>query len=146
MELFKLYGTIGINNSEATKKIKETTTQAQKAAQDISKGFNSVGDVFSGIGKTFSKIGTTLSATITAPVVGLGIATAKTAVSFLSLKEGASTAFKVLLGSGEAAQKMLDDLYTFAKTTPFSYDTYLTAGKTLVAMGVAAEDCIPYLD
>lgn len=146
MELFKLYGTIGINNSEATKKIKETTTQAQKAAQDISKGFNSVGDVFSGIGKTFSKIGTTLSATITAPVVGLGIATAKTAVSFLSLKEGASTAFKVLLGSGEAAQKMLDDLYTFAKTTPFSYDTYLIAGKTLVAMGVAAEDCIPYLD
>lgn len=146
MELFKLYGTIGINNSEATKKIKETTTQAQKAAQNISKGFNSVGDVFKGIGKTFSKIGTTLSATITAPVVGLGVATANTAINFLSLKESASTAFKVLLGSGEAAQKMLDDLYTFAKTTPFSYDTYLTAGKTLVAMGVAAEDCIPYLD
>lgn len=146
MELFKLYGTIGINNSEATKKIKETTTQAQKAAQNISKGFNSVGDVFSGIGKTFSKIGTTLSATITAPVVGLGVATANTAINFLSLKESASTAFKVLLGSGEAAQKMLDDLYTFSKTTPFSYDTYLTAGKTLVAMGVAAEDCIPYLD
>lgn len=146
MELFKLYGTIGINNSEATKKIKETTTQAQKAAQNISKGFNSVGDVFSGIGKTFSKIGTTLSATITAPVVGLGVATANTAINFLSLKESASTAFKVLLGSGEAAQKMLDDLYTFAKTTPFSYDTYLTAGKTLVAMGIAAEDCIPYLD
>lgn len=146
MELFKLYGTIGINNSEATKKIKETTTQAQKAAQNISKGFNSVGDVFKGIGTTFSKIGTTLSATITAPVVGLGVATANTAINFLSLKESASTAFKVLLGSGEAAQKMLDDLYTFAKTTPFSYDTYLTAGKTLVAMGVAAEDCIPYLD
>lgn len=146
MELFKLYGTIGINNSEATNKIKETTTQAQKAAQNISKGFKSVGDVFSGIGKTFTKVGTTLSTIVTAPVVGLGVATAKTALSFLSLKEGANTAFKVLLGSGEAAQKMLDDLYTFAKTTPFSYDTYLVAGKTLVAMGVAAEDCIPYLD
>lgn len=146
MELFKLYGTIGINNSEATNKIKETTTQAQKAAQNISKGFKSVGDVFKGIGTTFSKIGTTLSTVVTAPVVGLGVATAKTALSFLSLKEGANTAFKVLLGSGEAAQKMLDDLYTFAKTTPFSYGTYLVAGKTLVAMGVAAEDCIPYLD
>lgn len=146
MELFKIFGTIGIDNSEANKKIKETVTQAQTAAKNMSKGFKSVGDVFSGIGKTFSKIGTTLSTVVTAPVVGLGVATAKTALSFLSLKEGANTAFKVLLGSGEAAQKMLDDLYTFAKTTPFSYDTYLVAGKTLVAMGVAAEDCIPYLD
>lgn len=146
MELFKIFGTIGIKNEEANRKIKETVTQAQQAATSIGKGFNSVGDVFSGIGKTFSKVGTTISGVVTAPMVTLGVTTAKTAIEFLSLKESASTAFKTLLGSADSAQKMLDNLYTFSKTTPFSYDTYLQAGKTLVAMGVSAEECIPYLE
>lgn len=146
MELFKIFGTIGINNEEANRKIKETVTQAQQAATSISKGFKGAGDVFSGIGSTFSKLGTTISAVVTTPLATLGVTTAKTAIDFLSLKESASTAFKTLLGSAESAQKMLDDLYTFSKTTPFSYDTYLQAGKTLVAMGVSAEECIPYLE
>lgn len=79
-------------------------------------------------------------------VGGLATVTGKTAVEFLSLKENTRTAFKVLLGSIEESEAMLDNLYSFAKKTPFPYATYLKAGKTLVAMGVSADKCIPYLD
>ncbi len=108
--------------------------------------FSGIGNTLKSVGNKISSVGKTISVGVTAPLAALGVATAKTAVDFLKLKENTRTAFKVLLGSAEEAEKMLDSLYTFAKTTPFSYDTYLQAGKQLVAMGFAAKDTIPYLD
>lgn len=160
MEAFKIFGTIEVQDSDAAKKLDniskkakevsdklgKATDSVQKQIANFGKGFDVVGKTFSGIGKGFESVGKTISTAVTAPLVAVGTATAKTAIEFLSLKEQTKTAFQVLLGSGEKAEKMLKDLHVFAKTTPFSYQTYLQAGKTLVAMGVAAEDCIPYLD
>ncbi len=145
-ELFKIQGTIDVDNKSANGAIDQTTQKAKSAASSMSSVFSSIGKTLGSVGKTFSSVGKSISKTVTAPVVALGASTAKTAISFLSLKEGANTAFTVLLGSADKAKSMLDDLYTFAKTTPFSYDTYLTAGKTLAAMGIEAEKVIPYLD
>lgn len=105
-----------------------------------------VNEKLSNLNSKISTLGSTLTTKVTLPVTALGASTVTTAISFLKLKENTKIAFQVLLGSAEKAQKMLDDLYTFAKTTPFSYDTYLTAGKNLTAMGVAAENVIPYLE
>lgn len=105
-----------------------------------------VNEKLSNLNSKISTFGSTLTTKVTLPVTALGASTVTTAISFLKLKENTKIAFQVLLGSAEKAQKMLDDLYTFAKTTPFSYDTYLTAGKNLTAMGVAAENVIPYLE
>lgn len=145
-ELFKLQGTIDVDNKSANNAIDQTTQKAKSAASSIGSVFSSIGKTLGSVGKTFSTVGKSISKTVTAPVAALGVSTAKTAISFLSLKEGANTAFTVLLGSADKSKKMLDDLYTFAKTTPFSYDTYLTAGKTLAAMGIEAKNVIPYLD
>lgn len=145
-ELFKLQGTIDVDNKSANNAIDQTTQKAKSAASSMGSVFSSIGKTLGSVGKTFSTVGKSISKTVTAPVAALGASTAKTAISFLSLKEGANTAFTVLLGSADKAKAMLDDLYTFAKTTPFSYDTYLTAGKTLAAMGIEAEKVIPYLD
>lgn len=105
-----------------------------------------VNEKLSNLNSKISTLGSTLTTKVTLPVTALGASTVTTAIGFLKLKENTKIAFQVLLGSAEKAQKMLDDLYTFAKTTPFSYDTYLTAGKNLTAMGVAAENVIPYLE
>lgn len=105
-----------------------------------------VNEKLSNLNSKISTLGSTLTTKVTLPVTALGASTVTTAISFLKLKKNTKIAFQVLLGSAEKAQKMLDDLYTFAKTTPFSYDTYLTAGKNLTAMGVAAENVIPYLE
>lgn len=145
-ELFKIQGTIDVDNKSANDAIDQTTQKAKGAASSMGSAFSSIGKTLGSVGKTFSTVGKSISKTVTAPVAALGVSTAKTAISFLSLKEGANTAFTVLLGSTDKAKKMLDDLYTFAKTTPFSYDTYLNAGKTLAAMGIEAEKVIPYLD
>lgn len=145
-ELFKIQGTIDVDNKSANDAIDQTTQKAKGAASSMGSAFSSIGKTLGSVGKAFSTVGKSISKMVTAPVAALGVSTAKTAISFLSLKEGANTAFTVLLGSTDKAKKMLDDLYTFAKTTPFSYDTYLTAGKTLAAMGIEAEKVIPYLD
>lgn len=114
-------------------------TNVSEKLSSASKGLNKISTITSDISSKINK-------SITIPMIALGTATATTSISFLKLKEDTKTAFKVLLGSTEAAQKMLEDLHKFAKTTPFSYATYLETGKSLVSMGIAAENVIPYLE
>ncbi|MGN1298084.1 MAG: tape measure protein [Clostridia bacterium] len=131
-----------INTESKLKQLKveaSNWTAVSKKMSSISEGLNKISTAVSSLGSKITK-------SVTLPMVALGTATATTSVSFLKLKEDTKTAFRVLLGSAEKAQKMLDDLYTFAKTTPFSYATYLETGKSLVSMGIAAENVIPYLE
>ncbi len=54
--------------------------------------------------------------------------------------EQAKVAFEVLLGSGEAANKMLADLQKFAATTPFQFPEIRQSAQLLTAFGFSAED------
>ena len=145
-EVLSLVAKVSLDDNNFKSGLKNVQSQAKNLANNVKDVFSGIGSTLKNIGSTMSSWGKTLSIGITAPITALGVATAKTSIDFLKLKENTRTAFKVLLGSAEEAEKMLNDLYTFAKTTPFSYDTYLQAGKQLVAMGVAAKDTIPYLD
>lgn len=145
-EVLSLIAKVSLDDDNFKSGLKNIQSQAKNLANNVKDVFSGIGNSLKNIGSTMSSWGKTISVGITAPITALGVATAKTSVDFLKLKENTRTAFKVLLGSAEEAEKMLDDLYTFAKTTPFSYDTYLQAGKQLVAMGVSAKDAIPYLD
>lgn len=127
-------------------KIGNFFTKSGSSIENFGDKIIGVNERLSNLSSKISSLGNTLTTKVTLPVIALGTSTATTAVSFLKLKENTKVAFQVLLGSAEKAEKMLNDLYTFAKTTPFSYDTYLTAGKNLTAMGVAAESVIPYLE
>ncbi|MGE3835242.1 MAG: tape measure protein [Acidimicrobiia bacterium] len=78
----------------------------------------------------------------TALVAGAGIAGAfgiRAAADF----QQTTIAFEGILGSGEKAKAMLDDLRKFAERTPFEFPGLATAAKQLLAVGFGAEDVIP---
>lgn len=74
MELFKLFGTIAVDNSGANKAIDETTSKAKSAQAKIATAFTKAGDTMSGIGKKLLPVSTAVG--------GLGIATGKMAMDF----------------------------------------------------------------
>ena len=68
MELFRLLGTIIINNTEANKAINDTATQAEDAQNDVADSFSKIGGAFgkvaTGIGVAGTAIGGAFIATI----------------------------------------------------------------------------------
>lgn len=68
MELFRLLGTIVINNTEANKAINDTATQAEDAQNDVADSFSKIGGAFgkvaTGIGVAGTAIGGAFIATI----------------------------------------------------------------------------------
>lgn len=57
--------------------------------------------------------------------------------------ETSKMAFGTMLGSAEAANKMLADLRSFADSTPFEFMGLQAAAKRMMAYGFAAEEVIP---
>lgn len=69
----------------------------------------------------------------------------KTGIGFKAFKQNSLVAFTTMLGSAEKAQKHLDDMMTFAKSTPFAYPDLVTSSRNLVAFGFKAKDTIPLM-
>lgn len=67
------------------------------------------------------------------------------AVTLAAEIEQVEVAFSTLLGSGEAAQDMIEGLQDFAASTPFQFPGLADAARSLVAFGIEAEDTIPTL-
>lgn len=70
--------------------------------------------------------------------IGIGIKTA-------SELQQAEIGFQSMLGSAEAAKKMMADLRDFAATTPFELAGVVDGARKLLAMGIAAEDVLPMM-
>ena len=64
MELFKLFGTIAINNSSANQAIDDTGTKAQKLSTKIGSAAKTVGSKMADIGKSVSSAFAALPAAI----------------------------------------------------------------------------------
>jgi len=105
----------------------------------------SVSSTLGTIGGGFSKLGGDLTKFVTVPVTGLGVATLKTAVDFVKLKESSMGVFKQMLGGVDAADKMYESLLSIAKASTYSQEAFLVAGKTLVGMGTSADKTAKYL-
>lgn len=87
---------------------------------------------------------------IAASVAGILTAVSAAGTAFTSLgvssaawAEQNQIAFGTMLGSAEAATKLLSELDTFAATTPFQLPGIVKAGKVLLAFGVDAENLVP---
>lgn len=78
---------------------------------------------------------------LTVGFAALGIASVKMAANM----EQTSVAFKTLLGSGEAAEKMIKNLVNFAARTPFTLDGVTKSSQMMLAYGFQAEAVIPIL-
>lgn len=74
-------------------------------------------------------------------ITAIGIASVKTAGEL----QKNTIAFETMLGSGEKANKMLQNLSKFAKKTPFQIPEIRQAAKQLLAVGIEADDLIPTL-
>ena len=132
MEIFKLYGTILIKDEEAMKKLDNVDKKAGNISSSMSKKLGTVGKVCTGVGKT-------LTAAITAPVVGIGVASAKTAMEFQAGMQEVSAI------SG-ATGKDLDTLSNLAKemgrTTKFSATDSAEALKYMGMAGWKTQDMV----
>ena len=76
-------------------------------------------------------------------LAGVGAATglvAKNLIESAGSVEQYRMAFGTLTGSAEVGKKTLEDLFNFAKTTPFEIPTLLQESKKLLAYGIEAEN------
>lgn len=82
------------------------------------------------------RFGSKASAMITLPLTAAAGAALKVAADM----ESAEVAFTTMLGSADRAADLLDDLYSFASSTPFEISEIQAAGKSLLAFGFEAEN------
>lgn len=86
-----------------------------------------------------------LGAVAGAGFAALGVNIAKTGIEYNTLEQTSRAAFKTILGSTEAANKMMDDLMAFAKQSPFPRQAFIEATRQMLGFGFAAKDVIPTL-
>ena len=130
----------------AEDKASDVLKQTGKAVDDAGKAAKEAGGAFEGMGKTMGSIAGALGLQMGLQAI---VGTLKNVVvgsfELAAALEQTTVGFTTMLGSGEAAQGMLDDLRKFADTTPFEFTDLTEAASKMVAMGTAAEDVIPIL-
>lgn len=129
-------GKASIKNLDSQLQNFEKTTKT--TAQKVAGVFNTVGDTLSSLGSNITKF-------VTTPITGLGIATAKTAIDFVKLKESTMIVFDRMLGGADASEELYQSLLAVAKASTYSQETFLNAGKSLVGMGINANSTVKYL-
>lgn len=127
MELFKLLGTIAINNSEAKKALKETSAAAKDTAEDVKNTSTSTEKSSSKWGSAFQKIGS--GALALGKTVAVGIGAATTAIGGLTVK--------ALSSAGELEQNMGGSEAVFGK---FATKIQETAKTAFSNMGLSTSD------
>lgn len=124
-EVFKLFGTIGLDTKEADKGLDNVTNKAK-----------SVSKVLEGIGSAMQKAGTVMSAAITAPVIGAITASIK---SFADLEQaigGIETMFK---GSANKVIKNSESAYRRAGVSGTEYMEQITSFSATLLQGLGGD-------
>ena len=124
----------------------EPMKKAGQEVENVGKKAKEAGGAFEGLGKTMLSVagGLGLQTGIQAIVGGLKNAVVGS-FELAAALEQTKVGFTTMLGSGEAAQGMLNELRDFAAKTPFQFQDLTVAASRMIAMGTAAEDVIPTL-
>ncbi len=88
------------------------------------------------LGSNLQSVGGNLSAFVTLPLIGVGIAGLKAA----SDMEQAGVSFRVLLKDANLAARTINDLKEFASSTPFEFTDVQAGAKQLLSYGFAVGD------
>lgn len=148
MNLFNLAATLTLD----TKGFERGVAQAQATMKSVSSGISNFGKGMTGIGKNISsfgqgmvKVGKAASVVTAGAVTVLGLAFNK-AKQFIGTYESAMTVFsRKLAGGKEAAGQLYDGLVKIAKGSSFAQEHMVSAGQTLVAMGLDADKTQKYI-
>lgn len=130
------------NLPEIVAKLRVDTSQLSKASAQVSSQGQAMGSSFA------SKLG---GAVVTAAkAVGVAAGVAGVAAATMGIKtaaglEQATVAFTTLLGSGQKAKSFLNDLKSFAASTPFELPGLVDGAKKLLAVGFEAKKVIPIM-
>ncbi len=115
---------------ESTKSTSRLGSLAEVAARN-EQAWTRAGAVFTGVG---------------AGITALGLSAAKTGIDYNTLQQTSRAALTSLLGSAQAANAQMDKLDEFARTSPFSKATFISAQQQMLAFGIEAQKVVPYLD
>ena len=115
---------------EAARETATVGTEAEKLAQKR--------EAFQQLGRGMMVVGGAMTA-LTVGVLATGVA-------YNTLQQTSRAALTTLLGSASAAADQMDRLDAFARTSPFSKATFITAQQQMLAFGVESKKVIPYLD
>lgn len=132
------------------------TIKLQAVATGLVQGFGKAGDAVGELkAKTvdsarsqreeWSKVGTGLTA-VGVAITGVGAAALRTGIQYNTLQQTSRAALTSLLGSAQAANAQMDKLDDFARNSPFSKATFITAQQQMLAFGIEAKKVVPYLD
>lgn len=136
MELFKLFGTIAVRNSEANNAIDETNNRAQSFSQKMS-------DKFETIGTNATRLGTKLSLGLTAPITYIGTKAIQATADF----EAAMSEVGAISGvTGEDLAALRNKAEEMGKTTKFSASESAEALTYMAMAGWKTEDMLNGLE
>lgn len=136
MELFKLFGTIAINNTEANNAIDETSGKAQSIADRMSSGFTTIGE-------KATKLGTKMSIGLTTPIMFIGKKAIETTADF----EYAMSEVGAISGAtGDDLIALENKAKEMGETTKFSASESAEALKYMAMAGWKTEDMLNGLD
>ncbi len=136
MELFKLFGTIAINNTEANSVIDETSDKAKNFSEKMSSTFTNVGE-------KATRLGTKMSLGLTTPIMLIG----KKAIDVTADFEYAMSEVGAISGAtGDDLVALRSKAEEMGKTTKFSASESAEALKYMAMAGWKTEDMLNGLD
>ncbi len=136
MELFKLFGTIAVKNTEANSAIDETTNKAQSFSQKLS-------DKFEDVGSKATSLGTKLSLGLTAPITLIGKKAIQTTADF----DAAMSEVGAISGAtGDDLVALRNKAEEMGKTTKFSASESAEALKYMAMAGWKTGDMLDGLE
>lgn len=160
MNLFDLYATLKLDSSKFSQGVRDAQAKTNNLAQGILKlGNNFSNTLNTGLGASLKKVGRAISnfgdkvtsvgraASVVTAGVGavLGSAFAK-AKDYIGTYESAMATFSHSAQIGQAgAQALYDSLLGVAKNSAYAREHFLSAGQTLVAMGMDANKTTKYI-
>lgn len=120
---------------------RSTIREYDSALGQVANRAKAIGSNLRRVGREISNIGRDLTFKLSLPI---GIA-AGVSIKAASDVEQLTVSFETMLGSVEAAKKMLKDLFDFAEKTPFTLPEVNASAKQLLAVGVSSDNVIPIL-
>lgn len=146
MELFKIFATIALKNTEAKEGLKEVTQEAKKTGSGLEKVGTEAKNSESKLekfGAVAGKLGTSI---LKGTAIALGtiatsiLAVGANAVKYNATMEQYATSFEVMTGSVEKANETMETLKELGASTPFEFEELASTTQLLMNYGFAAEE------
>ncbi|UCR89244.1 tape measure protein [Mycetocola spongiae] len=114
----------------------------------VGQRFGKLDNVGSSAGKAISSsIKAAAATTVIAGTVAAayGVQVFKTGAAYNTLQQTSRAAMTTLMGGAKEANAQMDKLDDFARNSPFSKATFITAQQQMIGFGIEAKKVIPYL-